>query len=94
MTNSAELKDKLGKATEQVENKTKELAPYYTNLEPWKRGLILMALTLFLLFAIYQLTKREKSEPRELTESEKKRIEALVEERILRRTEFLKRLRE
>ena len=93
MTNSAELKNKIGKYTEKVENKTKELAPYYSNLDSWKRGLILMALTLFLLFAIYQLVKKEKPEPRELTETERKRIEALVEERILKRAEFLSRLR-
>lgn len=93
MTNSQELKDKLGKVTEKVENKAKELAPHYTNLEPWKRGLILIALVLFLLFAIYQLTKKEKPEPRELTDVERKRIEAIAEERILKRAEFLSRLR-
>lgn len=94
MTNSEEIKQKLGETTEQVEAKIKDFTPYYTNLEPWKRGLILIALVLFLLFAIYLLTKKEKPEPRELTDSEKKKIEAMVEERILRRTEFLKRLRE
>ena len=93
MTNSAEIKNKLGEYTEQVENKTKELAPYYTNLEPWKRGLILIVLALFLLFAIYQLTKKERPEPRELTEAERKKIEILAEERILKRAEFLNRLR-
>lgn len=93
MTNSQELKNKLGEYTEQLENKAKEFAPFYTNLEPWKRGLILMALALFLLFVIYQLVKKEKPEPRELTESERKRIEAIAEERILKRAEFLSRLR-
>ena len=93
MTNSQELKDKFGEYTEQVENKAQEFTPYYTDLEPWKRGLILIALALFLLFAVYQLTKKEKLEPRELTESERKRIEAIAEERILKRAEFLNRLR-
>ena len=93
MTNSAELKNKLGEYTEKVENKAKELSPYYTNLEPWKRGLILIALTLFLLFTIYQLIKKERPEPRELTDTERKRIEAIAEERILKRAEFLNRLR-
>ena len=93
MTNSAELKNKLGEYTEKVENKAKEFSPHYTNLEPWKRGLILIALTLFLLFTIYQLIKKERPEPRELTEAERKKIEALVEERILKRAEFLNRLR-
>jgi len=93
MTNSAEIKNKLGEYTEQVENKTKEFTPYYSNLEPWKRGLILIALALFLIFTIYQLTKREKPEPRELTDSERKKLENMVEERILKRAEFLSRLR-
>jgi hypothetical protein len=34
MTNSAELKNKLGEYTEQAESKVKKLTPYYTNLEP------------------------------------------------------------
>ena len=94
MTNSAELKNKLGENTEKLEKKIKELSPYYTNLDPWKRGLILIALTAFLIWTIYCLSKKETPAPRELTDTEKKRIEAIVEERILRRTEFLKRLRE
>jgi len=84
-----DTKNQLGKATETLEA---VIAPYYSNLEPWKRGLILIALVLFLLFAIYQLTKKEKPAPRELTEAEKKKIEALAEERILKRAEFLRRL--
>ena len=84
MTNSQSLKDQLGKATEQLEN----------HLEPWQRGLLLIALTVFLLISIYYLTKKEKPEPRELTEIERKKIEALAEERILKRAEFLRRLRE
>ena len=83
MTNSQELKQKLGEATEQFEQ----------YLEPWQRGLLLIALTTLLIISIYYLTKKEKPEPRELTESEKNRIEALAEERILKRAEFLNRLR-
>ena len=93
MTNSAELKDQLGKYTEQVESKVKEFSPHYADLDSWQRGLILIALALFLLFAIYQLTKKERPEPRELTDTERKRIETLAEERILKRAEFLSRLR-
>jgi hypothetical protein len=52
MTNQ-DFKTKLGETTEQLENKVKEFAPYYSNLEPWKRGLILIALTIFLFFVIY-----------------------------------------
>ena len=81
---SQKLKDQLGKYTEQLEQKS----------EPWQRGLTLIALTVFLLIAIYQLTKKETPEPRELTEAEKKKLEALAEERILKRAEFLRRLRE
>lgn len=84
MTNPEEIKTKLGEYTQQLEN----------HLEPYQRGLILIALTTFLIFSIYLLTKKETSPPRELTSEEKKKIEAMVEERILRRTEFLKRLRE
>ena len=84
MTNSQELKDKLGKVTEQFEQ----------HLEPWQRGLLLIALTALLIISIYYLTKKEKPEPRELTDVECKRIEALAEERILKRAEFLRKLRE
>src|SRR4051812_11741881 len=97
MTNPQELKDKLGKTTEKVESKIRDsftnYHPYYSNLEPWQRGLILIALATFLVFAIYQLTKKDQLQPRELTESERKRIETLAEERILKRAEFLSRLR-
>jgi DNA-binding transcriptional regulator YbjK len=82
MTNSEKIKSKLGEYTEQLEQQ----------LEPWQRGLILIALTVFLIFATYYLTKKETPLPRELTEDEKKKIEAMVEQRILRRAEFLRRL--
>ena len=90
MTNPQELKDQLGKTTEKLEA---VITPYYTNLEPWQRGLVLIALTAFLIFAIYFLTKKEKPEPRELTDAERKKLEAMAEERILKRAEFLNRLR-
>ena len=83
MTNQ-ELKNKLGEYTQQLENK----------LEPYQRGLILIALTTLLLISVYCLTKKEIPKPREITESERKRIEALAEERILKRAEFLRKLRE
>ena len=79
----ADLKDQLNEKTKELEQKS----------EPWQRGLLIIALIAFLIFAIYQLTKKEKSEPRELTDAERKRIEALAEERILKRAEFLSRLR-
>ena len=71
-----------------LEKLDQNIAPYYTNLEPWQRGLLLIALTTFLLFAIYQLTKSEKS-----AKQDPKR-EKEIEERILRQMAFFKRLRE
>lgn len=73
----------LNEATQQLEQHS----------EPWQRGLLLITLTTFLLFSIYLLTKKETPPPRELTETEKKRIEQLAEERILKRAEFLRKLR-
>ena len=88
MTN--ELKNKLGEYTEKVESKIKEswkdYQPYYGKLESWKRGLILIALALFLFFVIYQLTKPERRS------SAKKERE--MEERLLRQMAFFKRLKE
>ena len=83
MTNPQDLKNKLGQTTEQLEAK---ITPYYTNLEPWQRGLILMALILFLIFSIYQLTKSDSKL------SSKK--EAQAEERLMRQMAFFKRLKE
>ncbi len=84
MTN--DLKTKLGEYTEQVEKKAREFTPCYSNLEPYQRGLILIALTLFLIFSIYQLTK---SEPKMNAKKESQ-----IEDRILRQMAFFKRLRE
>ena len=83
MTNSTEIKNKLGEYTEGLEQ----------HLESWQRGALILVLTGLLLISIYLLTKKEPPQPRELTEAERKRIEALAEERILKRAEFLNRLR-
>ncbi|CAI2175622.1 14554_t:CDS:2 [Funneliformis geosporum] len=56
MTNSQDLKNKLGEATEQIEA---TVTPLYTSLESYQRGLILMALVALLIFTIYYLTKSE-----------------------------------
>ena len=94
--NTEELKTKLGEYTEKAESKVRETFPkcypYYNELDSWKRGLILIALALFLLFVIYQLTNKGKTRPRELTEEERKQLEVRAEERILKRTEFLRKL--
>ena len=79
-----DIKKIFGETTQQLEK----------HLEPWQRGTLILDLTTFLLISIYLLTKKESSKPRELTESEHKRLEALAEEKILKRVEFLRRLRE
>jgi len=83
------IKQKLGESTEKLENKFLGITPHYTNLEPWQRGLILIALTLFLLFAIYQLTKSEKQSTKKESQKEKE-----IEERLMRQMAFFKRLKE
>jgi len=88
MTN--DLKNKLGEYTEQFEEKFRQTcmkcSPHYMKLEPYQRGLILIALALFLLLAIYQLTKSDQNL------SVKK--ESQIEDKILRQMAFFKRLRE
>ncbi|CAI2181518.1 16819_t:CDS:2, partial [Funneliformis geosporum] len=81
-----DLKTKLGETTEQLENKVKEFSPYYTNLEPYQRGLILIGLTLFLILVIYWLTKSDKK----VIKDDKKEKEA--EEKIMRQMAFFKKL--
>ena len=90
MTNSRELKDQLGKATEKIEIKVKELAHYYTNLEPWQRGLLIIALTALLLFSIYYLTKPDK----QLATKRESQKEKDLEEKLMRQMAFFKRLKE
>jgi len=86
------IKQTLGESTEQLESKIKELSPYYTNLEPYQRGLILLTLALFLLFTIYYLTKSNK----QLVIDNKKELqkEQEIEEKLLRQMAFYKRLKE
>ena len=75
--------DALDRTTQQLEQKS----------EPWQRGLLIIALTILLLLSLWLLSKKETPPPRELTDSERKRLEAIAEERILKRVEFLNRLR-
>ena len=90
MTN--DFKKTLGENTEQLENKVKELAPYYTSLEPYQRGLILIALITLLLTSIYYLTKPSK----QIVIDNKKELrkEKEIEDKILKQMAFFKRLRE
>ena len=90
MTN--DFKKTLGENTEQLESKLKEFAPYYTNLEPWQRGALILSLITLLLVSIYYLTKSDK----QIVVDNKKELqkEKEIEEKILKQMAFFKRLRE
>ena len=99
MTNNLNLeiekaKSKLGEQTEKLENKVADLwseySPNYTNLEPWKRGLLLITLVIILALALYYLTH----ESEDYKAKKKAKLEQIQEERLLRRMETLKKLRE
>ena len=96
MTNSQEIKNKLGKHTEQLETKTKELftkySPYYTKLEPWQRGMLIIALILCLLLFIYYLTATSKNRAEILREKLAREKEIQSEEKLLRQMAFFKKL--
>jgi hypothetical protein len=89
-----EAKQKLGEQTQKLERKVSEFwtefSPNYTNLEPWKRGLILIGLLIFLVFAIYYLTH----ESEDYKTKKKLKAEQMQEERIIKRMELLKKLRD
>jgi len=89
-----EAKSKLGEQTVKLERKVsenwKEYSPNYTNLEPWQRGLVLIGLLALLVFIIYYLTH----ESQDYKAKKKLKMEQIQEERLLRRMETLKKLRE
>lgn len=89
-----EIKQKLGENTEKIEKNAKQLwtnhSHYYTNLEPYQRGLILLGILLFLIIAIYYLTKEDKKR----TATQKAKEETAMEEKFLKKIELLKKLRE
>lgn len=86
MTNPTQLKNTLGENTQKLESQAHQLftdySPYYSNLEPWQRGLLLITLTLFLLFALYYLLQPNKN-----LQAKK---EAQIEEKILKQMAFIK----
>jgi len=92
MTNN--FKQTLGESTEQLESKIKEFAPFYTNLEPYQRGMLILTLTILLLFAIYYLTKSDKQIVIDKDNKKELRKEKEIEEKLLRQMAFFKRLRE
>jgi len=89
-----QAKNQLGQQTQNLEHKISKLwseySPNYTNLEPWKRGLILIAILASLALAIYYLTH----ESQDRKAQRKLKAEQAQEEKLLRRMELLKKLRE
>ena len=89
-----QIKQNLGEQTENLENKVRDLwnqfSPHYTNLEPWQRGLVLIGLLALLITITYYLT-HENSQAKV---RQKAQAEQLQEEKIIRRMELLKKLRE
>jgi len=92
--NFQEAKSKLGEQTTKLESKVsdwwEEFSPNYTNLEPWKRGLVLLGICLLLALALYYLTH----ESEDYKAKKKAKLEQIQEERMIRRMEVLKKLRE
>jgi len=92
MTN--ELKQKLGEQTQKLERKIGELwsefSPHYTNLEPWQRGLILIGILVILALALYYLTRENQNKKAQ----RKAQAEKAMEDKIIRKMELLKKLRE
>ena len=89
-----QIKTQLGDQTEKLETKAHELwnqfSPHYTNLEPWQRGLVLVGLLTLLIVITYYLTRESQA----VKAKQKAQQEALQEEKIIRRMELLKKLRE
>ena len=92
--NTADLKNKLGEQTQKLEHKASELwtdfSPNYTNLEPWQRGLILIGIIVLLVLFSYYLTH----ESQDRKTQRKAQAEQAMEDKIIRKMELLKKLRE
>ena len=93
MTNQ-ELKDQLGNYTKSFENQVKEISPFYTNLEPYQRGMLILALLFCWLLVIYWLTKPNPTLLQQELNKKLAKKEKELEERILRQMAFYKRLKE
>ena len=92
--NLENAKQKLGENTEKLERKVGELwtdfSPNYTNLEPWQRGLILIGIVILLVLVAYYLTHENQNKKVQ----RKAQAEAAMEDKIIKRMELLKKLRE
>lgn len=93
MTDINDIKQKLGENTEKLEKKVQDFwnqsSPYYSNLEPWKRGLILLGLAGLTALTIYWLVREDKSK----VSKKRDQLESLTEERLLKKLELFKKLR-
>lgn len=87
MTNTDNLKEKLGETTEKLEKQAEE---YYFSFEPWQRGSLVIALILLLILTVYWLAKEDKNK---LAQREARK-EAQLEEKWLKQMTLLKRLKE
>ena len=89
-----QIKKNLGDQTQNLESKVQDLwdqlTPHYTNLEPYQRGLVLIGLVVLLITITYYLTHESK----DLKAKHKAQAEQAQEEKIIRRMELLKKLRE
>lgn len=92
MTGINDIKQKIGENTEKLEKKVKDFwdqaSPNYSNLEPWKRGLILLGILGGTIAIIYLLTGNSKGN------KGKEQIEAQAEERLIKKMELLNRLKQ
>ena len=92
--NLQEAKQKLGQQTQKLEAKANEFwndfGSNYTNLEPWQRGLVLIGIVALLILIAYYLTH----ESQDKKARKKAQAEAALEDKIIKRMELLKKLRE
>src|SRR5271170_7862518 len=83
--NTENIKQTIGENTERVEQKAKEyfdkFSPYYTQQEPFNRGLVLLAGIVLIAITIYLLTASDKDK----STLKKERAEKEAEERLLRK---------
>ena len=87
-------KQKLGQQTQKLEAKANEFwndfSPNYANLEPWQRGLVLIGILILLILIAYYLTH----ESQDRKARKKAQAEVAMEDKIIKRMELLKKLRE
>ena len=92
--NLEDAKQKLGEQTQKLEAKANEFwndfSPNYTKLEPWQRGLVLIGIVILFALATYYLLH----ESQDRKAHKKAQAEAAMEDKIIKRMELLKKLRE